>query len=114
MLNYIFPAVATILFWNYCSATPGKMALNMKIVDAKTGKKPTVGQFIGRYLGYFPSFLVVMLGVIWVGIDSRKQGWHDKMAGTVVIKDTKKKPVIFEDEVNVGNKVSADEKKISF
>ncbi|MDZ7804820.1 RDD family protein [Thiohalophilus sp.] len=96
LLNYIFPAVAVIVFWIYKSATPGKMALRLKIVDARTGGKPTMGQFIGRYLGYYVSTIPLLLGLIWVGIDRRKQGWHDKLAGTVVIRDNRKEPVRFE------------------
>jgi uncharacterized RDD family membrane protein YckC len=41
---------------------------------------------VGRYLGYFVSAIPLFLGLIWVGIDGRKQGWHDKLAGTVVIR----------------------------
>jgi uncharacterized RDD family membrane protein YckC len=96
LLNYIVPAIAVIVFWVYKSATPGKMALRLKIVDAKTGEKPSTGQFIGRYLGYYVSMIPLFLGIIWVGIDKRKQGWHDKLAGTVVIRNNKKEPVRFE------------------
>jgi uncharacterized RDD family membrane protein YckC len=85
LLNYILPAVAVILFWVYKSATPGKMLLKIKIVDAKKGEKPSIGQLIGRYLAYYISMLPFFLGFIWVGIDGRKQGWHDKLAGTVCI-----------------------------
>ena len=86
-LNYLLPAVAVILFWTYKSATPGKIILDLKIVDASTGAKPSIKQFIGRYLGYYLSTLALMLGLIWVAFDKRKQGWHDKLAGTVVIHD---------------------------
>ncbi|MBT4521182.1 MAG: RDD family protein [Halieaceae bacterium] len=86
VLNYFFPAIAVILFWIYKSATPGKMVLKLKIVDATTGDKPSTGQLIGRYLGYYVSMLPFFLGIIWVGIDKRKQGWHDKLAGTIVVK----------------------------
>ena len=79
-------ALAIILFWIYRSATPGKMILKLRIVDARTGGKPSKGQMIGRYFGYYVSILPLMLGIIWVGIDKRKQGWHDKLAGTVVIR----------------------------
>ncbi len=96
LLNYILPAIAVILFWVYKSATPGKMATKLTIVDAKTGEKPSTGQFIGRYLGYFVSMIPLFLGIIWVGIDKRKQGWHDKLSGTVVIKNNKTEPVAFE------------------
>jgi len=39
-----------------------------------------------RYLGLFVSFLVLLIGVIWVAFDADKQGWHDKIAGTYVIR----------------------------
>ncbi|WP_421840604.1 RDD family protein [Marinobacter algicola] len=96
VLNYVLPAIAVIVFWIYKSATPGKMATRLVIVDARTGEKPTTAQFIGRYLAYYISILPLFLGLIWVGIDKRKQGWHDKLAGTVVLRNKKPEPVIFE------------------
>lgn len=88
--NYLVPALVIIAFWIYRSATPGKMLLKLEIVDAKTGAKPTTGQFIGRYLGYYVSIIPVFLGIIWVAFDRRKQGFHDKLAGTVVIRKPEK------------------------
>ncbi|MBE9567754.1 MAG: RDD family protein [Proteobacteria bacterium] len=85
LFNYILPAIAIILFWFYKSATPGKMITHLIIVDAKTGEKPSVSQLIIRYIGYYVSAIPLLLGLFWVGIDKRKQGWHDKMAGTVVV-----------------------------
>lgn len=87
LFNYFLPAVVVIVFWSYKSATPGKMIAKIKIVDAKTGEKPSTGQLIGRYLGYYISTIPLLLGIIWVGLDRRKQGWHDKLAGTVVVRD---------------------------
>ncbi len=84
-LQYIFPIIAVILFWVYREATPGKMLIKAHIVDVKTLQKPSTGQCIGRYFGYYVSTLALFLGFIWVGFDKRKQGWHDKLAGTVVI-----------------------------
>jgi uncharacterized RDD family membrane protein YckC len=96
LIQYILPAIAVIIFWIYKSATPGKMITRLTIVDAKTGGKPSTGQFIGRYLGYYVSMFPLFLGIIWVGIDKRKQGWHDKLAGTVVIRNKKSEPVNFD------------------
>lgn len=96
LLNYVFPVIAVIAFWVYKSATPGKIAMNLTIVDAKTGGKPSTGQFIGRYFAYYISILPFFLGILWVAIDKRKQGWHDKLAGTVVIKSNVTEPVKFE------------------
>ena len=85
IISYVMPFVATILFWMYKSATPGKMAVKAIIVDAKTGNAPTIKQSIIRYFGYMVSMIPLCLGFIWVCWDNKKQGWHDKMAGTVVI-----------------------------
>jgi uncharacterized RDD family membrane protein YckC len=87
IITYMLPAAAVILFWTYKAATPGKMATRLIIVDAKTGGKPTTGQYIRRYLGYYVSALPFFIGLFWVGIDRQKQGWHDKIAGTVVIRN---------------------------
>tara|TARA_R110002072_G_scaffold136124_3_gene278332 strand:- start:41129 stop:41593 length:465 start_codon:yes stop_codon:yes gene_type:complete len=96
VFNMILPAVAVILFWVYRAATPGKMAFRLKIVDADTGEKVSTGRLIGRYFGYYVATIPLFLGLIWVGIDRRKQGWHDKLAGTVVIRSTQKEPVLFD------------------
>ncbi len=66
--------------------TPGKIILGLKIVDVDTGGKLSIGKAIGRYVGYIIAVLPLCLGIFWVGIDKRKQGWHDKLAGTVVIR----------------------------
>lgn len=86
LIEIVLPAVAVIVFWIYRSATPGKMIMGAKIADARTYGKPTSGQLIGRYFAYYVSMLPIFLGFFWVGFDRRKQGWHDKLAGTVVIK----------------------------
>ncbi len=88
-LSYIFPVVATLLFWYWKQATPGKMAVSAKIVDARTGKEPSVGQYVGRYFAYILSAIPLCLGFLWVAFDSKKQGWHDKLAGTVVVRPKK-------------------------
>ena len=85
-LNWILPAIVILVFWFARGATPGKMAISAEIVDADTLRAPTQGQFIVRYLGYYVSTMGLLLGLVWVGIDKRKQGWHDKMASTVVIR----------------------------
>jgi uncharacterized RDD family membrane protein YckC len=85
-ISYGIPAVLTILFWNWKSATPGKMLLSLKVLDANTFQPMSVGQSIGRYFSYFVSMIVLCIGFMWVGWDARKQGWHDKLAGTVVVK----------------------------
>jgi len=96
IIGYVFPLVATVWFWLRYSGTPGKMVLKLKIVDAKTGNKLSMTQAVGRYFAYIPAILFLFLGIFWVGIDKKKQGWHDKLAGTVVIKDSQTEQVEFE------------------
>lgn len=96
LISWVLPALGVILFWITKQATPGKMAIRARVVDARTGANITVGQAIGRYLAYFVAMIPLMLGIIWVGIDRRKQGWHDKLAGTVVIRTKNPEPVRFE------------------
>jgi uncharacterized RDD family membrane protein YckC len=85
-LDYIVPAIIVLVFWFSRSATPGKMAISAVIVDADTLGPPTPAQFVIRYVGYYVSSIGLLLGFVWVGIDARKQGWHDKMASTLVIR----------------------------
>ena len=85
-INLVLPAAAIIIFWLTKQATPGKMVFGAKVVDAETGAPLSTGQAIGRYLGYYVAMLPFFLGFFWIGLDPRKQGWHDKLAGTVVIR----------------------------
>jgi len=86
LLEWLIAAVAFIAFWIARQATPGKMLFRARIVDARTGGKPSVGQLIGRYFAYYVSLLPLALGFLWIAFDRRKQGWHDKLAGTVVVR----------------------------
>lgn len=92
LLSWVFPAVAVVLFWVARQATPGKMAISAKIVDAISGNAPSTGQLIGRCLAYYLSTIPIGLGFIWVAFDKRKQGWHDKLAGTVVVRKKEREP----------------------
>lgn len=85
-LEWILPAIILLVFWFASGTTPGKRAISARIVDADTLGPPRPGQFLVRLLGYGVSSLGALLGWVWIGLDKRKQGWHDKMASTVVIR----------------------------
>lgn len=91
LVYWILPAIAVLSFWNSKHATPGKMAISAIIVDEKTGAPPSMGQHIGRYLAYFLSAVPLGLGFIWMAFDRKKQAWHDKLAGTLVVRTRKQK-----------------------
>lgn len=86
MISLILPAIAVVIFWISRQATPGKMVIGARIVDAKTGGKPSSRQLVVRYLGYYVSTIPLLLGLFAVAFDPRKQGWHDKLAETVVVR----------------------------
>jgi uncharacterized RDD family membrane protein YckC len=69
-------------FWKYKGATPGKMLMRTKIVDATTLEKPTTWQLIKRFFGYFTA----LFGMWFILFSRRGQALHDKMSNTLVIK----------------------------
>jgi uncharacterized RDD family membrane protein YckC len=89
LITWVLPAVAVIAFWIVRQATPGKMAVSTRIVDAETGQPASTRQLIGRYFAYYAACIPFGLGILWVAFDRRKQGWHDKLAGTVVVRRTR-------------------------
>ena len=94
-INYATNAVGLLIdlvyfvgFWTWRGQSPGMIPFNMRIVMAADGGKIDVVRGLLRYVGLIISFVVLFLGVIWVAFDGRKQGWHDKIAGTVVVRPT--------------------------
>lgn len=83
--------IASAICWKLWSATPGKMILRMKVLDANTEQPMTNKQIILRSLSYIPACAIFFLGIFWISFNKRRQGWHDKIAGTVVIITSKKK-----------------------
>ncbi|MHB8892355.1 MAG: RDD family protein [Candidatus Limnocylindrales bacterium] len=71
-------------WWTHGGQTPGYRMMGLRVVREQDGGPITTGQAIGRLLGYIISAFFY-LGFIWILFDARRQGWHDKLAGTVVI-----------------------------
>ncbi len=72
-------------FWVWRGQTPGKMAVGVKII--RTDSSPIKWQCaLRRFLGYIVSLVTLFVGFIWVAFDDRKQGMHDKIADTYVVK----------------------------
>jgi uncharacterized RDD family membrane protein YckC len=83
----VAPAVATVFCWHRYGATPGKITFSARIVDARSGARPSLARLAIRCAAYLASALPFFLGFAWIAIDRRKQALHDKIAGTRVIYD---------------------------
>ncbi|MDX1809702.1 MAG: RDD family protein [Sulfurospirillaceae bacterium] len=84
--EWVLPIFITIIFWMKLGGTPGKLIMKMYVVDENTGEYLTATQSFIRYIGYFVSTICAFMGFIWIAFDDKKQAWHDKIAGTVVIR----------------------------
>lgn len=72
-------------FWVWRGQTPGKMAVGIKII--RTDSSPIKWQCaLRRFWGYIVSAITLFIGFVWVAFDERKQGIHDKIADTYVVK----------------------------
>jgi uncharacterized RDD family membrane protein YckC len=84
-LNGVTIALAYFLvLWIFTGQTLGMMIMGLRVV-AKDGSPLSFWQGLLRIFGLVISSLFLFLGYIWVIIDDRKQGWHDKIAGSYVV-----------------------------
>ena len=86
--------LAEVAYFVYFWSRPAGQTLGMKMFKlrvVKTDGSPlTVGGAIVRYVGYIVDSIIfgLPIGYIWAAFDKDKQAWHDKMAGTYVIKSS--------------------------
>ena len=72
-----------IAFWTLAGQTPGKQLVGVRVVRTD-GRRIEFGRAVVRRLGYILSSLLY-LGFLWILFDNRRQGWHDKLADTIVV-----------------------------
>ena len=66
-------------------ATLGKMAIGLKVTDLN-GNRISFGRATGRYFGRILSGLILNIGFFMIAFTEKKQGLHDMIAGTLVVK----------------------------
>lgn len=111
VFQYLVPLTLLVILWKWKSATPGKMILGIKVVDAATGGKLSLFQCIARMIAYLPPMVPLMFlstagiapqpmlfvgaaiftcpllwGYLSILTDPRRQGWHDKIARSMVVR----------------------------
>lgn len=85
LLTTLLPVLLIIAFWVKLGATPGKLLMDCRVVDANTLEPLSWKKALLRCLAYLVSALPVYLGFVWIAVDKRKQGLHDKLARTLVL-----------------------------
>jgi len=86
-------SISTVVSWLYSAlmessakqATLGKMALGIRVTDLD-GNRITFGKATGRYFAKILSALILGIGFLMVAFTERKQGLHDMLAGTLVVR----------------------------
>jgi uncharacterized RDD family membrane protein YckC len=86
LVSLLLPAVYSVVLWTWQGQTVGQKILGLRVVDSRTGQHISEGRAIGRYIGLIISSWVLFIGLIWAAFDPQKQGWHDKMASTFVVR----------------------------
>jgi len=84
-LAWLVTALYFIVMWP-SGGTVGMRALGLRVAREEDGRPISFGRATARYLGYLVDWLALGIGLLWVGVDARKQGWHDKIAGTLVVR----------------------------
>ena len=80
----ILSVIYYVGFWSQSGQTIGKSLLGIKIIG-KDGSSLSVGKALIRYIGYIVSAALWSLGFLWAAFDRKRQGLHDKIAGTYVV-----------------------------
>jgi uncharacterized RDD family membrane protein YckC len=83
LLGILISLAYYVGYWKRSGQTPGKSIMEMKVITTD-GRPISWGRALARYVGYIVSGLVVSIGFLWIAFDEKRQGWHDKMAGTCV------------------------------
>lgn len=89
VIAFLFPLAYTVVYFILLrhGRTPGKAALGLQVVNQRTGGIPGFWRMVLReVLGRILSGLFFGLGYLWALFDKNGQAWHDKLAGTVVVK----------------------------
>jgi len=88
--NSLGTLIGILYFSYFWSAQGGGQTLGMRVLNLKVvrtdGSALTLLQAFVRYIGLIISIVPLFIGVIWAAFDANKQGWHDKIANTYVIR----------------------------
>ena len=81
-INLLVSIGYNVGFWVMSGQTPGKRVLGVRVMRAD-GTRVRLGNALRRQVGYWISG-IFYLGFLWILVDNKRQGFHDKIAGTIV------------------------------
>jgi len=85
LLGFVIYLAVNLYFWSK-GKTLGKFVLGMRVYKTDGTPAGFGTMLLREIVGKFISGLVFSLGYLWIIFDREHQGWHDKIAGTVVLK----------------------------
>jgi uncharacterized RDD family membrane protein YckC len=81
--------IMTMVYYTYfigsIGQTIGKLICHIKVVQTN-GEPLSYGQAFLRWVGYLASGIFLSFGFFWIAVDPNRQGWHDKIADTYVVR----------------------------
>jgi uncharacterized RDD family membrane protein YckC len=85
-LGFMSYSALMLAMWSY-GMTPGKWLLGLRVITVDTGLPAGFWRMVLReYIGRLAAGLFCAIGYFWALFDANKQGWHDKIAKTLVVR----------------------------
>ena len=86
VLGFVLDTLYFGYFWTSRGSSLGMRACGLRVRDKVTGNAISWGQTVGRVLMIMVGFACLCLAVMAVGWDAQKRDWHDRAAGTEVVR----------------------------
>lgn len=80
----VFSIIYYVGFWTADGQTMGMTVVGLRVIGTD-GARLSTGKALLRYLGYIVNAVLLSIGFLWAAFDPKRQGWHDKLAGTLVV-----------------------------
>jgi len=82
----ILPVAYFVALWGTTGQTVGMWLVGVRVVRQEGGRRLGFARSLIRLVGYLANTATCFAGFAWAAVDRRKQGWHDKMAGSYVVR----------------------------
>ena len=87
VLAYVVMPVYFVVFWATTGRTFGMVLCGLRVVRSRDGGRVGLRSAMLRLAGFLLAAIPLDIGLVWAAFDERRRGWHDMVAGTVVIRE---------------------------